>query len=55
MIELQLTADEANALAALMNTAIKSAGIEAAKVAVPLYLKLEQAAKRADQKGQENG
>ena len=47
MIELSLTPDEANALARLIDAAVKAHGIEAAKAALPLFDKLEAAVKAA--------
>jgi len=47
MITLNLTNEEANALGALLDAAVKATGIQGAKAAVVLFEKLEQAAKRA--------
>ena len=45
MITLNLTNEEANALGALLDAAVKATGIQGAKAAVVLFEKLEQAAK----------
>jgi hypothetical protein len=42
-VKLELNANEVQALGALIDTAVKAAGISAAKAAVPLYEKLEAA------------
>ena len=47
MITLNLTNEEANALGALLDAAVKATGIQGAKAAVILFEKLEQAAKAA--------
>jgi len=47
MITLNLTNEEANALGALIDMAVKASGIQGAKAAVVLFEKLEQAAKHA--------
>lgn len=47
MITLNLTNEEANALGALLDAAVKATGIQSAKAAVILFEKLEQAAKAA--------
>jgi hypothetical protein len=53
MICLYLTPDEANALAKLIDAAVRASGIEAAKVALPLFVKLEEAAQAAAANQQE--
>ena len=45
MITLNLTTEEANALGALLDAAVKATGIQGAKAAVVLFEKLEAAAK----------
>lgn len=47
MITLALTSDEANALAKLLDAAVRASGLEAAKVALPLFEKLAEAAQAA--------
>ena len=47
MIKLELTLDEANTLASLINAAVKADGIACAKAALPLFVKLEEAAQAA--------
>ena len=47
MITLTLTNEEANALGALLDAAVKATGIQGAKAAVVPFEKLEQAAKHA--------
>jgi hypothetical protein len=47
MITLTLTPEEANAMGALLDAAVKATGIQGAKAAVILFEKLEQAAKAA--------
>lgn len=42
-VQLTLDANEVQALGALIDAAVKAAGIQAAKAAVPLYEKLEAA------------
>ena len=42
---LELTNDEANALAQLLDLAVKAGGLQAAQAAVPLFQKLQEAAK----------
>jgi hypothetical protein len=44
---LELTNDEANALAQLLDLAVKAGGLQAAQVAIPLFAKLQEAAKPA--------
>lgn len=41
---LELTSEELNALAKLIDAAIRAGGVEAAKVGIPLFAKLEAAA-----------
>lgn len=50
---LELTKDEAYVLASLIDVAVKTAGIQAAKAAVPIYEKLEAAAREEAKKGAE--
>lgn len=45
MIKLEMTIDEANALAALIDLAVKAGGIKVAGAAAALMQKLEDAAK----------
>ena len=45
MVTLTLTNEEANALGALIDMAVKASGIQGAKAAVVLFEKLEAAAK----------
>jgi uncharacterized cupredoxin-like copper-binding protein len=47
MITLNLTNEEANALGALIDMAVKATGIQGAKAAVILFEKLEAVAKAA--------
>lgn len=47
MIDLKLTTDEANALAQLLDVAVKAGGIGAAQAALPLFNKLQAAAQAA--------
>ena len=47
MITLTLTNEEANALGALLDAAVKATGIQGANAAVILFETLEQAAKAA--------
>lgn len=47
MITINLTNEEANALGALLDAAVKATGIQGIKAAVILFEKLEQAAKVA--------
>ena len=57
-VTLTLNNDELQALAGLLDAAVKATGIQGAKAAVPLYAKLEAAvaeANAADQKEQDNG
>lgn len=42
---LELTNEEANALAQLLDLAVKAGGLQAAQAAVPLFSKLQEAAK----------
>lgn len=44
---IDLTNDEANTLAKLIDAAVRAGGIEAARAAVPLFTKLEEAARAA--------
>ena len=44
---IELTNEEANALGALLDAAVKATGIQGAKAAVVIFEKLEQAAKKA--------
>jgi hypothetical protein len=44
MIQLELTPDEANALASLIDLAVKAGGVRTAAAAMPIFAKLEQAA-----------
>ena len=47
MLTLNLTNEEANALGALLDAAVKATGLQGAKAAVIIFDKLEQAAKAA--------
>lgn len=47
MITLNLTKEEANALGALLDAAVKATGIQGAKAAVIIFDKLQQAAQDA--------
>jgi hypothetical protein len=44
MIKLELTQEEANALANVIDLAIKAGGVRTATAAMPIFQKLEQAA-----------
>ncbi len=48
MINLNLNQDEVQALGALLDAAVKATGIQGAKAALPLYIKLEQAVAEAN-------
>jgi hypothetical protein len=50
---IEFTSDEINALAKLIDAAIRAQGIEAAKAGVPLFAKLEQAVADAQKKDAE--
>ncbi len=43
MIKLELTSEEANALANVIDFAIKAGGVRTAAAAMPIFQKLEQA------------
>ena len=45
---LELASEELNALAKLIDAAIRAGGVEAAKVGIPLFAKLEQAVATAN-------
>jgi hypothetical protein len=48
MINLTLSQDEVQALGALLDAAVKATGIQGAKAAVPIYVKLEAAVAEAN-------
>jgi len=50
MINLTLSQDEVQALGALLDAAVKATGIQGAKAAVPIYVKLEAAVAAANAK-----
>jgi len=52
MLNLTLSQDEVQALGALLDVAVKASGIQGAKAAVPLYVKLEAAVTEANVKTQ---
>jgi glycine cleavage system H lipoate-binding protein len=53
MVNLELTPEEIQSLGRLINTAVQAGGIEAAKVALPIYAKLETAVANANAAPQE--
>ena len=48
MITVTFSQEDLNALAALLDAAVKATGMQGAKAAVPLYAKLEQAVAAAN-------
>ena len=52
MINIFFSQDEVQALGALLDVAVKASGIQGAKAAVPLYVKLEAAVAEANVKTQ---
>lgn len=50
MITITYTQEELNALAALLDAAVKATGLSGARAAVPLMAKLEQAVSEANAK-----
>ena len=48
MITVTFSQDDLNALAALLDAAVKATGMQGAKAAVPLYAKLEAAVSEAN-------
>ena len=45
-MKLELTTEEAQALVSLLDLAVKAGGLQAATAAVPLFAKLQEAAKQ---------
>ena len=50
---LELTNEEAQTLVSLLDLAVKAGGLQAAQVAVPLFAKLKEAAKPAEEMSDE--
>ena len=53
MLTVTFTQEELNALAALLDAAVKATGLQGAKAAVPLFEKLEKAVAEANAPKQE--
>lgn len=50
---LELTNEEANALAQLLDIAVKAGGIQVAQAAIPLFAKLQEAVKKPQEMNDE--
>lgn len=48
MLSITFTQEELSALAALLDTAVKAAGIQGARAALPIFTKLEEAVAQAN-------